>query len=463
MRRARQQRQATSSRKRRRRGRLPALVAYQRRYIDDTSHRKLFVKARRIGGSFVVALDAAMDAAGVRWAPDGKLSYHPGLGRDQHLISASHRQSKELLAEVLDHLESFEVALGRPLLAGEPSAERITLESGVRLNALAPNPRTIRGAEGDVTLDEYAHMPRPDEVWAAAKSVTDPNLGHPDGYKLRVVSTPFGDDNKFYRLCETDEGKRFSRHRVDIYDALEDGFPADIEALREEAGDADAFAEEYECVFLSAKARYISAALWDAACYDLEDRPEGDGIGYAGYDVARKATGDLVAACELRRIAGVLWQDAECWTDRGVDWDAQEAKAAEILERCERLGVDATSIGSQFAERLQKRFGARVDAVEFTPKSKEELATGLRLALERGKLRPLGYDTGLRTAVLSIRREVTAAGNVRYDAPRTKAGHADQGWALALAVKVAGDGPGDFDFASEPTNETGGDDLDTYF
>jgi len=34
----------------------------------------------------------------------------------------------------------------------------------------------------------------------------------------------------------------------------------------------------------------------------------------------------------------------------------------------------------------------------------------------------------------SIRREVTDAGNVRYDAPHTPEGHADKAWALALAL-----------------------------
>lgn len=392
-----------------------------------------------------------MAAAGIEREGD-RYVCRPDRGRDQQFVSASHRQAKLLLEEAAEHLEMLgRTVVGRRIIA-QQSAERITLDNGVRLHALAPNPRTIRGSEGDVTLDEYAHMPRPDEVWAAAKAVTDPNLGRPEGYALRVVSTPFGDDNKFFKLCETDEGKRFSLHRVDIYEAIAAGFPrplseserADyLEELREEAGDADAFAEEYECVFLSARARYISAALWDAACYDIDDRPEGleHATGFAGYDVARKPTGDLIAACELRELDDVLWQDAECWTERGLDWGAQEAKAAEILDRCARLGIDATGLGNQFAERLVSEHGGAVVPFEFTGPVKEELASGFRLALERGRLRPLAYDGGLRTAALSIRREVTDAGNVRYDAQRSKSGHADQAWACAMAVQVAGEVP----------------------
>jgi len=34
----------------------------------------------------------------------------------------------------------------------------------------------------------------------------------------------------------------------------------------------------------------------------------------------------------------------------------------------------------------------------------------------------------------SIRRIITAAGNIRYDAPRTSEGRADRAWALALAL-----------------------------
>ena len=46
-------------------------------------------------------------------------------------------------------------------------------------------------------------------------------------------------------------------------------------------------------------------------------------------------------------------------------------------------------------------------------------------------------DPATREDLHKVRRTVTAAGNVRLDAPRDDAGHADRFWALALAYHAA--------------------------
>lgn len=421
----------------------PLLVRYQREWLSDGARLKLLVKSRRIGGSFITALESASRAAGLEWGPRGLENYDPTLGVDQNIVSASHAQAMDLLEEAGRHLFALEEVLGMPLLEGEPSRTRITLKNGHRLVALAANPRTIRGAKGDLTLDEFGVMPFSRAIWRAAKPLTDPTLGRRKGYRLRVCGTPLGDDNMFYALACTDEGKRFSRHTVDIHRAVRDGFPADVDALREEAGDLDSFAQEYECQFLSALTRYISADLYERNCYDDGDRPAAAGYGYAGMDVARKATGDLSAIVELKRIATTLWHEST-EARRGVPWAEQERWVDEVLSRCQRMAVDATSIGSQFAERLVFKHGARIEPVEFTTKSKEMLATGTKLALEKGELRPRRDDVELKRDVLSVRREMTDSSKVRYDAPRTKAGHGDRAWALMLAVHAAGKPVSDF-------------------
>lgn len=416
------------------------LVRYQRRFIRDPARFKLLVKARRIGGSFSVALGNAYRAAGFVF--EGRqLVYRPELGVNQFLISASHEQGISLLGELAGHLDVLSAVAGQKLVTSE-SKTRLELVNGVECMALAPNPRTIRGGGGDVTLDEFGVMPYPQKIWAAAAPMANATLRNAEGFRLTVVGTPLGDDNKFYKLACTEEGKLFSRHVVTIYDALRDGFPADIEECRDLAGDSDTFAQEYECAFLSAATRYISADLYDACLFDEEERPAGLGIGYAGYDVARKATGDLAAIVELRRLATILWHD-RTEVRRGASWDDQEAWVAEVLKRCARISADASGLGSQHSERLEKKHGiSRFEPVEFTGKSKELLATGMRLAMERHRLKLRRSDTDLRRDVLSLRREITTHGNVRFDAERVKDGkgynHADRAWGLALAVHAAG-------------------------
>lgn len=425
------------------------LTPYQRRWIEDRHRRKLFNKARRIGGSFAVALDAAMSAAGFTITRHrGQLVYRPDRGVNQRIVSASENQSKELLEQVRSHLVVLsEAVVGRALIDPKcDSAERVGLVNGARCYALAPSPRSVRGGAGDVILDEFAHMPRTREIWTAAKSITDPTLARPGGYRLRVVSTPFGDDNMFYELAEGAAGARFSKHTVDIHRAKEEGFPAEnAEILQAESADLDDYRQEYECQFLSARERYISAELFDSCLIEPEEMPGRGAVAYAGNDVARKQSGDKSAIMELYKVGGTLY-DGGLDTFRGKSWDDQEAIAGDVLGRTQAFAVDSTGIGNQYAERLHRRYGSRVMPVEFTLRSKEQVITGLRLAMEQGRLRLNArspYAAQLRRAVLSIRREITAAGNVRYDAPRSDdpgkgKSHADEAWALALAVHAAG-------------------------
>lgn len=413
------------------------LVKYQREWLNDRSPRKVLVKSRRIGGSFVVALENAWGAAGVGFDNRGHMYYRPERGCDQRIISASMVQAVELLAEAKKHLVALCAIIGRDIIA-QSSVTQITLRNGCKLMALPANPATIRGGVGaDVTLDEFGAMPRADEIWKSAKSKTDATLGRPYGYRLRIVGTPLGDDNKFYRLAKTDEGKRFSIHTVDIHRAVRDGFPADVEALREEIGDADSFGQEYECQFVSAATRYISAELYDSCTYDGFSLPSGIRTSFAGMDVGRRSHGDPSAIVRVTKVGDTLYhRDTEI--RRGVEFNAQEIWAENEIAQCTRLAVDATGIGMDLAERLVKKHGSRVDAVEFTQKSKEMLATGLHGLMSRKKIQLKEDDAELRRSVLSLRKNITSHGNTTFEAERTKKGHADAAWALALAAHTAG-------------------------
>jgi phage FluMu gp28-like protein len=755
-------------------------VAYQLRWLHDQAPQKAVVKSRRIGFSEVVAFECACRAAGVDLINGRNVK-----PVNQNIISASHAQAKELLARCARHLEALGKATPEGTLIDTPGQTIVKLRNGAKLIAFSSNPRTIRGYEGDVTLDEFGNTANQDKVWAAAAPLAKPNLGTPTGYKIRVVGTPEGDGNRFYRICEGNLSKRFSVHKVDVRQAVADGFPlmaqdeagnavpATIDDLRDEIGDPDTFAQEYlcfppgtlvatprghvpierlrvgECVlthrgrwrpitavmsrpysgdlvkvlawgnqepvectpehpflvydkatasrswkracdltpgdclvlpklnasipgllspemaqviawyicegsvsgtavsfalngtkpdeiehlktllaacgfdskwypsrssgclmvnsvaladtlsawcghgalhkripfdlirghesvffdamisgdgcvvvrerpgdnrsskryafttisrglaldmqslagtlgrragivarpggestiegrtvrcqrsycvqisvgfhlpnsrhknqafptklgiayrvrsvtaspysgtvynlsvkhdesyvaegravhncsFLSASGRYISEELWDACVYHPEDRPPvmaGTTAIYGGMDIARKRHASAIVRVE--RAGETLWHlDTE--SERNMKWADQEAWVDRKIERCARMAVDATGLGSQFAERLENRWYGRVEPIVFTAPVKEDLATGFKLALERKRFRPLADDAVLRKSVLLLRRKVTEAGNVRFDAEEDKDGHGDEGWAAALAVHAAG-------------------------
>lgn len=415
------------------------LVPYQLKYLADLSPRKCIVKSRRVGGSEVIAVEIACAAAGIDLIRRCRVKPRP-----QGIVSASTTQAKKLLARVAHILRGMERVAG-PLIKGEPMATVVRMRNGVTIEAFSTRAASLRGDGCDMTLDEFAVLPRAEEMWQAVMPMINPTLGNPDGYKLRVCFTPLGDDGMAYEVARGKLAEKFSQHQVDIYQAVAEGFPlrmeddrpGTIDDLREEIGDPDRFAQEYECSFLSANLRYISADLYDRSLYDFDDFPNAEHRDFAGMDVARKRHNSAIARGAL--VGDTLWHMGT-EARREEPWEQQEQWVAEVMNapRMTRMCVDETGIGSQFTERLRNLYGSRVEGIAFTQQSKEELANGLKLAHERGRIRMRADDVATRRDVLSLRRMITTGGNVRFDAAESKDGHADRAWAVALMVQAAG-------------------------
>ncbi len=105
-----------------------------------------------------------------------------------------------------------------------------------------------------------------------------------------------------------------------------------------------------------------------------------------------------------------------------------------------RVAIDATGIGSPLAESLAQEFGPRVEPVVFTAAMKEDLAFRTKRRMEDGLTR-LPDTRDVRRAFSAVKKFVTPAGNLRFDAARTEAGHADEFWAKALADYAADAAP----------------------
>ena len=102
-----------------------------------------------------------------------------------------------------------------------------------------------------------------------------------------------------------------------------------------------------------------------------------------------------------------------------------------------RVCIDATGLGIGCADDAQKQFGKyRIEPVTFTQRIKEELAYPVRSAFEDKKLR-IPFDPDIRADLRSVTKVTTPTGNIRFTAERSKDGHADRFWALALAICAA--------------------------
>jgi phage FluMu gp28-like protein len=93
-------------------------------------------------------------------------------------------------------------------------------------------------------------------------------------------------------------------------------------------------------------------------------------------------------------------------------------------------------MGMPLGEDLQREFGGRVEPVQFLLAAKEDMAYRVKRRMEQ-RLDLLPDDPAIRAAFRAVKKIVTPAGNVRFDAERTELGHADEFWAKALADLAA--------------------------
>jgi phage FluMu gp28-like protein len=415
-------------------------VGYQQRFLADRCPQIAVVKSRRIGFSEVMCFKAACRLLGVH-----PLTFDRERPVSQMVVSAGYEQAKDLLQRIMFHVDALIAVAGDALRLPRVKVRTKTLvEFDIHklvIRAFSSNPRTMRGMEGDANIDEFAATANQEAVWAAMFPLTQPTLGNAEGYQTRIVGTPLGDGNLFYQICKGDRAKwnAFSVHEVTIDDAKRDGFPIDIEKAKREAGDSDIFNQEYRCSFLANNSRYISEKLYDSRIWS-EVIPGNARLSAAGMDVARHGK-HKAAIARLASLNDTLYthsvESMRGTADEPLSWPSLEAWADEAVERCGTLALDASGLGDQFGERLEKRHGSSVIQVRFTLQKKDELFSGLRLALERNILWT-NDDPAVRRAVLSIRRKFTQSGNTVYDMAEDAGGHGDEAVALALAVHAAG-------------------------
>jgi phage FluMu gp28-like protein len=156
---------------------------------------------------------------------------------------------------------------------------------------------------------------------------------------------------------------------------------------------------------------------------------------YAGLDIGRHH--DLTSMTIIEKVGGMAFTRKRIDL-KGMKFSEQEAILYPWFEVCRRVCIDATGLGMQFAERSAERFGKyKCEGITFTGPMKEELAYPVRSAFEDRLIRIPFSDDKLKADIRAIRKETTAAGNVRFAADRGMNGHADRFWGLALALHAA--------------------------
>lgn len=406
------------------------LHGYQRRWFDDRARFKIGMFARQTGKTFTTTLEVVDDC----------FEYAVQQRRSRWVIlSRGERQAREAMDEgVKLHAKAYGLAFDASEYdwkgeSGSYRALEVELPQGSRITALPANPDTARGFSANVFLDEFAIHKNSKEIWGALF----PIISKP-GWKIRVTSTPKGKGNKFYELM-TGKDETWSRHSVDIYQAVADGLDRDIEQLRAGLGDDELWAQEFELQWLDEASAWLSYDL----IYSVEDPLAGEperyegGVCYVGVDIGRR--NDLFVIWVVEQIGDVLWT-REIIELKRAKFAEQDAALDEVMRRYRvaRVCMDQTGMGEKPVEDAQRRYGEhRVEGVLFTGPNKLVMATAGKERFEDRTIRIPEGDYALRADLHKLRKMTGPTGAPRFVAERDD-DHADRTWACFLAVNAAG-------------------------
>ncbi|MDD3535714.1 MAG: terminase family protein [Candidatus Cloacimonetes bacterium] len=389
------------------------LYPYQLKFVTDTARWRIVNKSRQIGISYTAAVDA-ISGAFIRQ-------------RNQLIVSASKMNAEIVMDYIREHLDALDIL---PLKDKEGLIE---LENGRAIRVCSTNWRTARGFNGDVYFDEYAFTIRDNEIWRAMV----PSITAVNG-RVTVLSTPKSRIDKFWQIYSR-KSKKWSKHCITIHDAKADGFPVDIEELRE-LFDPEEFAQAYECVPLDTAESYVPYNLIEPCLYDpLSDafllqakNWDRDLPLVYGVDIGR--TRDETAVAETLRESQIIWNTSmKEW--QKTSFREQKERLTQLLmqPQCQIMAIDKGGIGMNLHEDLAFKFPAKVRGVSFAPAVKERLAKNLKIAFEEKRIR-IPHDASLISHILSIKRSANRSNTFSYNADEMQPHHGDKFWALALAV-----------------------------
>ncbi|MFA5161162.1 MAG: terminase family protein [Elusimicrobiales bacterium] len=416
----------------------PRFLPYQSRWLKDASKVKIWEKSRRIGATYCQSFEDVNDCIAVPGLPVWFSSADETAAREYivycEMWAKLHQRAAKVLGEqVIDEKNGIKAYV-------------IEFRNKSRIHALSSNPKAFRSKGGKVVLDEFAWHEDAAALWKAAR----PCIMW--GHSLRILSTHNGQNSKFFRFVkDTKAGRlKWSLHTTPIQLAVEEGIADTIAGraltaaerqawLSEEhtdCADEDAWQQEYCCVATDSASAFLTydeiIACEDPAAY-MPDLSGILGDLLAGFDVGRKK--DLSDIAALEHYGGMAWLRQMVEMQK-TKFAVQKETLWGILRhpRLRRCCIDSTGIGMQMAEETQDEFGKyRIEPVTFTNAVKEDLAYGLRRKFEDRAIR-IFPSFKLRESLHSVKKITTASGNIRFDAARSDSGHADEFWALALAV-----------------------------
>jgi phage FluMu gp28-like protein len=421
-------------------------LPYQNRWLADRSRIKIFEKSRRIGGTFAQSYEDVFDCLHQKnlkvyfsssdWsAADEYRDYCSAWASKFNAIA------KTVYCESEESVEFFDEDRDVKITRIEFPA------TGSKIILLSSNPKAFRSKGGKIVWDEAAWHDNAEKMFAAAK----PAIMW--GHSMRILSTHNGVKSVFNQLVEKIKAGDldYSLHTVPISLAVSEGLADRIEKRTLTEKELEQWLEnerkgcltdsiwrqEYMCEPQDESKAMLPYTLIQSCERDnlLVPVKNLSGELYVGFDVARKKHLSVIYVIEK---TGNAFSVRHIRAMQNAPWSMQESVLWQLLENpaVRRACIDCTGLGDQITERAKNMFGSKVEAVRFTGAVKEDLAISLERAFQDMNIL-VPQDQMQRESLHSVRKTVTAAGNARYEASETEAGHGDYFWALSLALHAA--------------------------
>lgn len=445
-------------------------LPYQLEWINDTSEVAIVEKARRVGLDYCESFRCVRE----RISGDRVLDYWYSSADESAAYEFAEyvRAWLKLYDKVSEEVTTTGIDDGREWLKMTFTLPMINGRRP-RITVMTSNPKRFRSKGGDVCLSELAFHQDADEMWkAAAPTATW-------GGRIRILSTHNGHGSKFNSLINQARKHadpelygapkptdlKASVHRIDIYDAVNDGLVEQInrvtgrELSRDEfiaemrslCSTQEVWEEEFECNPSKEGGSYFPHALLRPCVTDRAAKPTDDLDTFiADIKLRSKGCSKLSAGSDIgrRKDRFVIWVWGRNGTKRiclgmlvlqNKPFDVMEHAINTLMNtsfngmRITRICIDETGLGMQIAERMVKKHRSRCEAVSMTNAVKEDMFTRTRAAFEEITVEIPDDDDTLRDFG-SIRKEITVAGNIRYSAASNEQGHADRATAGALGL-----------------------------
>ncbi len=388
----------------------PVLLPYQQDWVADQSDVALWRKSRRIGASWCDASDSVLVASDEEGMDALYIGYSEDMTREyiddcSMWARAFNRAAGEMHEVMFDDV-------GKDGDVRQIKAFRIDFASGRKILGLSSRPRSIRGKQGKVTIDEAAFH---DDLAGLIKAAMAMLIW---GGRVRILSTHNGEDNPFNLLIKDIEAGKlpYSLHTTTFTQALDAGLYDRVKlmlgprlkqqtrgeweaAIRGQYGE-DA-AEELDCIPKSGSGVYIPRTIvercqrsegcavlrlarpaeWMLNDKRLEEadrwiadvlKPAIDALSNVrsvlGRDFGR--SGDLSIERVLQEVSNGRWRATLTVELRGIPFDVQEKINLFLLDNLplwHHAKYDARGNGQQLAETALQKFGpARIECVMAT-------------------------------------------------------------------------------------------------